>query len=183
MSCTTLVTGGVRCGKSRFAEGLLHRAAEGGRAVYVATGPQRDDADWARRVRLHQERRPATWSTLETTDLASALHSAEAPMLVDCLGTWLTAQLDDLAAWDADEADWTEALQRRIDDVLAAWSVCSHEVVAVTNEVGWGVVSQYRSGRLFADWLGRLNQQVAQASDRVVLVVAGQPLAIKGDLP
>ena len=63
--------------------------------------------------------------------------------------------------------------------VAERWAQCPHDVVAVTNEVGWGVVSEHRSGRIFADWLGRLNQQVAAASDRVLLVVAGQVLPVK----
>ena len=66
--------------------------------TYLATGPQRDDADWAARVAAHRQRRPATWSTVESTDAASGLWEAEDPVLLDCLGTWLTAQLDEIEA-------------------------------------------------------------------------------------
>ena len=172
----TLVTGGVRSGKSRTAEQLL-RDVPG--VTYIATGPLADDPDWAARIAAHRDRRPASWSTVETTDLVTALGALTGPALVDCLGTWLTATLDDLAVWDAAQADWEPQLRDRLDAVVAGWRRCPHDVVAVTNEVGWGLVSEHRSGRIFADWLGRLNQEVASASDRVLLVVAGQVLPVK----
>jgi adenosylcobinamide kinase/adenosylcobinamide-phosphate guanylyltransferase len=172
----TLVTGGVRSGKSTVAEQLL---ASAGQVTYVATGPRSDDPDWAERVAAHRDRRPADWTTIETTDLATALSGLTGPALVDCLGTWLTAVLDELAVWEAPQLSWEPALAERLRRVTDAWAQCPYDVVAVTNEVGWGVVSEHRSGRIFADWLGRLNQQVAAASDRVLLVVAGQVLPVK----
>jgi adenosylcobinamide kinase/adenosylcobinamide-phosphate guanylyltransferase len=172
----TLVTGGVRSGKSTVAEQLL---AGAGPVTYVATGPRSDDPDWAERVAAHRDRRPADWTTVETTDLPAALSRLTGPALVDCLGTWLTATLDELAAWEEPQSSWEPALTERMRGVTEAWARCPHDVVAVTNEVGWGVVSEHRSGRIFADWLGRLNQQVAAASDRVLLVVAGQVVPVK----
>jgi len=176
-----LVTGGVRSGKSRHAESLLlpPYVAADAPVTYLATGPQSDDADWTARVRAHRERRPASWRTVETTDAAAALAAASGPVLLDCLGTWLTAHLDDLAAWEAPETDWGAALDARIGDLESAWAAASH-VVAVTNEVGWGVVPEHRSGRLFADRLGWLNQRLAASADRVLLVVAGQVLTVRG---
>ena len=175
-----LVTGGVRSGKSRHAEALLlpPNLPVDAPVTYLATGPQLDDADWAARVALHRERRPASWSTVETTDAASALADARGPVLLDCLGTWLTAQLDELEAWEAPEAEWAPRLDERIDALDAAWQASPH-VVAVTNEVGWGVVSEHRSGRIFADRLGLLNQRLAASADRVLLAVAGQILTVK----
>ncbi|HEV7196962.1 MAG TPA: bifunctional adenosylcobinamide kinase/adenosylcobinamide-phosphate guanylyltransferase [Pedococcus sp.] len=172
----TLVTGGVRSGKSMVAEHLLAGADE---VSYLATGPCSDDADWAERVAAHRNRRPAHWSTVETSDLATALAQLTGPALVDCLGTWLTATLDDLQVWEAPQPTWEAALSLRLQAVVDAWTTCPHGLVAVTNEVGWGVVPEHRSGRIFADWLGRLNQQVAAASDRVLLVVSGQVLVVK----
>lgn len=172
----TLVTGGVRSGKSVVAEQLLSTS---GQVTYVATGPHSDDPDWAARLAAHRDRRPAHWATIETADLASALSGLQGPALVDCLGTWLTSVLDELAVWDAPQPSWEPALTQRFREVDDAWSRCPHDVVAVTNEVGWGVVPEHRSGRIFADWLGRLNQQVAASADRVLLVVAGQVLPVK----
>ncbi len=169
-----LLTGGVRSGKSALA----------GAPVYVAAGPRRDDQDWARRVAAHRARRPPHWATIELAadarTLPEVLTQVPAPLLVDCLGTWLTAQLDRLGAWEADEADWRPALQECTDALAGAVLARDRPAVLVTNEVGWGVVPAHRSGRLFADELGRLNQHIANHSDRVALLVAGQPLWVKG---
>lgn len=180
MSMRVLVTGGVRSGKSRHAESLLlppHLPLDAP-VTYLATGPRSDDADWAARVARHRDRRPASWSTVETTDAAAALTAATGPVLLDCLGTWLTAQLDDLGAWQAPEPQWGPQLDERIAALDSAWRAAPH-VVAVTNEVGWGVVPEHRSGRIFADRLGLLGQRLAAGADRVLLVVAGQVLTVK----
>lgn len=169
-----LLTGGVRSGKSAAAEELLTGLEN---VCYVATGPIPDpeaDPDWAARIHAHRQRRPGTWTTLETGDLGGALRSARGPVLVDCLGTWLTGVLDRLSAWDRPREAVESQLAAQRAELVDAWRTCPHTVVAVTNEVGWGVVSEHRSGRIFADELGRLNQAVASVSDRVLLVVAGR---------
>jgi adenosylcobinamide kinase/adenosylcobinamide-phosphate guanylyltransferase len=168
---TVLVTGGVRSGKSRHAEGLLaaHPAV-----TYVAPGPVHDDADWAERVAAHRSRRPATWTTLETGDLAGAL-STPGPVLVDCLGTWLTRLVDDAALWEAPSALVSAHVAEHLALAVAA---LGEEVVLVTNEVGLGVVPEHRSGRLFRDLLGGVNQAFGEACDEVHLVVAGRVLRL-----
>jgi len=156
----------VRSGKSAHAEGLL---ADRPAVTYVAAGPVPgpDDPEWAARVAVHAARRPGHWTTLESTTLSVL---PEGPVLLDCLGTWLTAQLDDL---DWDDQD----LQRRIDALVDSIAGCP-DLVVVTNEVGAGVVPEHRSGRLFRDHLGLLNQQVAAVCDEVHLVVAGRVLVL-----
>lgn len=170
-----LVTGGVRSGKSRFAESRFHPDAA---LTYLTPGYPADarDAEWAARVTAHQQRRPPTWTTIETLALAEDLYQHDTPVLIDCLGTWLTRLLDAWQAWDAPEPDWVPQLETRTAALVSAIAAHRHPVVIVTNEVGWGLVSEYRSGRLFADHLGRINQQVATACDQVVLLVAGRPL-------
>jgi adenosylcobinamide kinase/adenosylcobinamide-phosphate guanylyltransferase len=169
-----LVTGGVRSGKSRHAESLL----EGASAVrYVAPGPVRDDADWQQRIAAHRARRPSSWATVETGDLASALHTDDA-VLVDCLGTWLTRLVDDAAMWDAAMADLTAYVDSAVERALEALSAAGGTVVLVTNEVGMGVVPEHRSGRVFRDLLGSVNQRFGAASDEVHLVVAGRVLRL-----
>jgi adenosylcobinamide kinase / adenosylcobinamide-phosphate guanylyltransferase len=167
----TLVTGPVRSGKSRHAEHLLSAHDE---VLYVATGrtAESDDSAWAARVHDHQRRRPDSWRTVETADLTAALAGARSPVLIDCLGTWLTAQVDavgwdDLAAATAHVRSQTEALVE---------SLCStiQPVVVVTNEVGWSLVPLTESGRLFQDELGRVNAAVSAISGSVHLVVAGR---------
>lgn len=173
MAKRVLVTGGVRSGKSRHAESVF--AGVPG-VTYIATGYPDDgsDPEWTRRVARHQAERPDTWSTVETLDVAAALAAAEGPVLIDCFGLWLTRMLDRFDAWTAPRTSWTTDLEIEVDRVAAAWDAFSHDAVAVTNEVGWGVVSEHRSGRIFADRLGRLNQRLATSSHEVVLMVAGR---------
>lgn len=179
-----LVTGGVRSGKSRHAEELLAKAPS---VTYVAPGPtlaEDPDPDWAERIAAHQARRPATWTTLETRDLASALR-VDGPVIVDCLGTWLTAVLDDRGLWDAPGQRVTEVISAELDAVAAVLAARDNalddnalDVVLVTNEVGLGVVPAHRSGRLFRDLLGLANQRMAETCDEVHLLVAGRAIAL-----
>lgn len=171
----TLVTGGVRSGKSVHAERLL---ADEPVVRYVAAGPSYDDADWHERVSLHRSRRPAHWETVESHDVAAALTSAPGAVIVECLGTWLNAVVDEAALWEAPEAVVSGFVADRLDPVLDALSVVSSPVVLVTNEVGLGVVPEHRSGRLFRDLLGTVNIRVADVVDEVHLVVAGRVLRL-----
>ncbi|MBZ5736553.1 bifunctional adenosylcobinamide kinase/adenosylcobinamide-phosphate guanylyltransferase [Nocardioides mangrovi] len=172
-----LVTGGVRSGKSRHAESLL---AAHDRVVYVAPGPttaEDPDPDWAARLAAHRARRPAGWTTVETRDLAGALRAADAPVLVDCLGTWLTGVLDERGLWESPSTEVAAAVDELLDGAAAALAEVP-DVVLVTNEVGLGVVPAHRSGRLFRDLLGTVNQCLAAACDEVHLVVAGRVLRL-----
>jgi adenosylcobinamide kinase/adenosylcobinamide-phosphate guanylyltransferase len=140
----------------------------------VATGPRAGalDPEWSRRVADHRARRPDTWQTVETVDVAGLLDAAEGPVLVDCLGTWLTAVIDE-SGWDDLEAA-AAAAGAAADRLVAALCRSTVPVVVVTNEVGWSLVPLSASGRLFQDELGRLNARVAAAAARVHLVVAGR---------
>ncbi|WP_026926080.1 bifunctional adenosylcobinamide kinase/adenosylcobinamide-phosphate guanylyltransferase [Granulicoccus phenolivorans] len=172
----TLVIGGVRSGKSAHAEKLL---ADADRVDYVAPGPMPDegkDAEWAARIAAHRLRRPAHWRTIETTDVAAALWATANPVLVDSLGTWLSAHLDQLNAWTT--TGWDGELRQRIFETAEAWAACEEDLVMVTNEVGWTLVSEHASGRLYTDWLGRINQLFAARCDEVHLVVAGRVLQL-----
>jgi adenosylcobinamide kinase/adenosylcobinamide-phosphate guanylyltransferase len=169
-----LVTGGVRSGKSRHAESLL---ADAPFATYVAPGPTGDgDPDWVARIAAHRARRPVSWTTLETRDLTAALGVA-GPVLVDCLGTWLAALLDARDLWDASAETVTTTVDALLDEVVETLAL-RDDVVLVTNEVGLGVVPTHRSGRLFRDLLGLVNQRLAAACDEVHLVVAGRVLRL-----
>lgn len=174
---TTLVTGPVRSGKSRHAEHLVGRlATHPGVVTYVATGRRADpsDPEWSRRVADHRARRRGSWRTVETTDVVGALAAATGPVLVDCLGTWLTAVVDD-AGWH-DLVAAADAVRREADRLVAALCETTVPVVVVTNEVGWSLVPTTASGRLFQDELGRLNALVAAVAAQVHLVVAGRVL-------
>lgn len=165
----TLVTGGARSGKSRYAESLI--TASPPPWIYVATA-QAGDAEMAARIAEHRKRRPANWTIVEVPhELAGAFShiDGEVPVLVDCLTLWLSNRL--LA--DADVEKETEKLA----GVLAHRS---GPLVLVTNEVGSGIVPDNALARRFRDAQGRLNQRMAALADRVVLVVAGLPLVVKG---
>ena len=173
-----LVTGGVRSGKSFQAELLLLGEAT---VTYVAPGPSVDDdpdPDWVARISAHRLRRPTHWKTVETRDLAAAIAEAEGAVIIDCLGTWLTALLDELDVWDAIREDWEPKVFERVDEAVDAWRESKATLVAVTNEVGMGVVPDHRSGRLFRDLLGTVNQKFAAECDQVLLVVAGRTLSL-----
>jgi adenosylcobinamide kinase / adenosylcobinamide-phosphate guanylyltransferase len=173
-----LVTGGVRSGKSFHAESLL-LAAPG--VTYLAPGPTVDedsDPDWAARIAMHQSRRPGHWETLESRDLATAISEGDGALLIDCLGTWLTSQIDELDGWDTIREEWEQVLFARLDDAVDALARTERTVVLVTNEVGMGVVPERRSGRIFSDLLGIVNQRFAAECDEVLFIVAGRALSL-----
>ncbi|WP_233488863.1 bifunctional adenosylcobinamide kinase/adenosylcobinamide-phosphate guanylyltransferase [Blastococcus sp. TF02-09] len=172
-----LVLGGARSGKSSYAERLLARE----RVVeYLACGrpPTADDPEWADRVALHRARRPASWRTVETLDLAGVLGRPGPPVLVDCLTTWLAGTMDAYGVWE-DRPGADDRLAAAVDDLLAAWSSTRRRVVAVSNEVGGGIVPATASGRRFRDEMGMLNTRVAAAAQRVELVTAGLPQRLR----
>lgn len=171
---TTLVLGGVRSGKSRYAEQLLRAHPV---VTYVAPGypAYGGDAEWAARVAGHLSRRPTGWRTLETVDVATAIRDATTPVLVDCLGVWLARLVDAADGWDH-AAHASRSIDSATRELVSAWRQARTDVVAVSNEVGLGVVPPAPSGRLFRDELGRLNATVSAVSDHVALVVAGRVL-------
>jgi len=167
----TLVLGGVRSGKSRWAEEIM---AGDSSVRYVATGAAADaDPSWARRVAAHRERRPASWSTVETADVAGVLRDeTETATLVDDLGGWLTAVLD-RRGWDGG------SVTADVDELVDAVDDFTGPLALVSPEVGLTVVAATASGRRFTDELGTLNQRLAQCCEQVVLVVAGLPVWVK----
>ncbi|MDP2773352.1 MAG: bifunctional adenosylcobinamide kinase/adenosylcobinamide-phosphate guanylyltransferase [Nocardioides sp.] len=170
-----LVTGGVRSGKSTHAESLFAGRTD---VTYVAAGPTYDDSDWLARVDRHRARRPASWRTVESTDVASVLAATTGPALVDCLGTWLTATIDEAGLWEAPVTEVEARIGDRVTALVDALQASPAPVVLVTNEVGFGVVPEHRSGRLFRDLLGTANQRLAAVCDEVHLVVAGRVLRL-----
>ena len=165
----TLVLGGARSGKSRYAESLI--AATPPPWVYVATA-QALDAEMAERIAHHRKRRGDGWHTIEEPhDLQDAIDAAAAgaAVLVDCMTLWLTNRMLADADMGAETARLEAALARR-----------NGLTVLVSNEVGSGIVPDNALARRFADLQGRLNQRLAACADRVVLVVAGLPLIAKG---
>jgi adenosylcobinamide kinase/adenosylcobinamide-phosphate guanylyltransferase len=166
----TLVIGGARSGKSRFAERLI--AAQLPPWTYVATA-EAGDHEMMARIRVHRHRRGTDWRTIEAPrDLTAAIAAgAGGPVLVDCLTLWLSnIMLADME------------IEPEIDKLEAALAATAAPVVVVANEVGLGIVPEFPLGRRFRDMQGVLNQRIAAGADRVILMVAGLPLAVKGTL-
>jgi adenosylcobinamide kinase / adenosylcobinamide-phosphate guanylyltransferase len=169
----TLVLGGTRSGKSRYAEDLLPAHAP---VRYLATARRSaDDPEWDARIDAHRARRPPGWVTLEGPDVAGTVRAGGGPLLVDDLATWLTGVLDDAGAWDSPDVDISGAVTALVEAVRDG----SGDVVLVSAEVGLGVVPATRAGRLFRDELGALNAALAAVCDEVLLLVAGLPMRLK----
>jgi adenosylcobinamide kinase / adenosylcobinamide-phosphate guanylyltransferase len=158
----TLVLGGARSGKSRYAESLAH-----GEKHYVATAQAFDD-EMRERIQLHQRQRGEGWQIGLPRKLAE-IDASGRFILVDCLTLWLSNLMLAERDWKGPTTALCSVLQRREADV-----------VLVSNEVGLGIVPDTPLGRAFRDAQGTLNQQVAKVSDRVVFMAAGLPLVLKG---
>ena len=161
----TLVLGGARSGKSAVAEGIAARGD--GPVTYVATAVvDPADTDHAARVAAHRARRPPGWATVEVTGDALARHLAatSGTVLLDSLGTWVTAHPD---------------LQPDVDELCAALTARDGDTVVVSEEVGLGVHPSSELGRRFRDALGAVNLSVAAVADAALLVVAGRVLPLE----
>jgi len=172
----TLVLGPASSGKSALAEDLF--AAEPA-VVYAATGPRPGPGDeaWAHRVAVHRERRPPWWVTQEGPDLPALLSTPGPPLLVDSLGTWVAGTMDSAGAWN-DAPGWREQVEDAVDAVVRAWRQSRRRVVAVGEEVGWGVVPAEPGTAAFREVLSSLAQRLADASEQVLLVVAGRSVEL-----
>ena len=174
LSAVTLVLGGARSGKSRYAEGLIEGAAT--HATYIATA-EPGDAEMAARIVAHRARRDQVgrgdfWRTVEEPlELPSVIAreaAADRPLLIDCLTLWLSNLL---------LAD--KCIEAETRSLCAALHEAAGPVVLVANEVGLGLVPETSLGRRFRDAAGRINQEVAVLADRVVFIAAGLPLVLK----
>jgi adenosylcobinamide kinase/adenosylcobinamide-phosphate guanylyltransferase len=167
-----LVLGGVRSGKSRYAQEL---ATRGQRVGFIATAEACDD-DMRQRIARHRQERPASWTTFEVPlaleDTLLTCGNQFDTILIDCLTVW-TANI--MQAEGADE----HRVLARADRLAKVLREIPASVVLVSNEVGSGVHPDTEMGRTYRDLLGFVNQRVAAAADEVILLVAGCPLFIK----
>lgn len=165
----TLVLGGARSGKSRYAESLVEAAGGG---IYIATA-EAWDSEMTTRIETHRARRGALWQTIEApTDLVGALASKACrgqSVLVDCLTLWISNLM-------MDKRD----VEREVAMLCAAVPTLDAHVVFVSNEVGQGIVPENAMARQFRDHAGNAHQQIAQIADRVVFITAGLPMILKG---
>ena len=167
----TLVLGGAASGKSKFAETLCEQS--GLAKIYIATAQVFDD-EMAAKIAAHLDQRGKNWTTIEVPlDVPNALATAKAGeiVLLDCATLWLTNVILGEHDLDAHRAA-----------LLTALSACAAPVVVVSNEVGMGIVPDNALSRRFRNAQGALNQDIAAIADTVVAVMAGLPLALKGNL-
>lgn len=172
---TTLVLGAARSGRSRHAKSLL---AGQDRVTVLVLGP-RDDPDaepeWAERAERDRQERPEGWSTVETTDLIRGLISARSPVLVEGLSTWVGSVVDQAGSWaDAERAH--ELVLARLEELKVAWRGVPFDIVAVSDEAGWGSAPTTPEERLHRDLLAVVNTCLSAISHRIHLVVAGRVL-------
>lgn len=181
MGKIVLITGGARCGKSRFAENYVINS--GKNIAYIATSQIYDD-EMAYRVKLHRERRPAAWQTFEAPfaahDAIKEAFEKHDTVLFDCLTLYLSnylCQKENQSLSLDDLYDGSAMLMKNLIDTVRG---CPNRTcVFVTNEVGCGIVPENELARKYRDLAGICNQQIAKTADEVYLVVSGIPLQIK----
>ncbi len=178
-----LITGPVRSGKSRFAEARAARSR--GPVTYLATAPKyQDDREWGERLAHHLERRPASWKTVETAGMESKkiediIRKAPAgtTLIIDSLGTWLADRMERTTG------EHPYAVMTQLDLLAECFAdacvAAKAKVIVVGEEVGWGIVPEHPSGRLFRDVLGRLQQRLARSARNTYLVVSGYAIDVK----
>ena len=194
MAKIVLVTGGARSGKSAFAEDQLADREE---VCYIATGlPRGEDPEWQERIRLHQERRPASWTTQEQyAGLADWLREQSHPVyLLDCATLLTSNRLFDLIAQHyPDKLELTEEyflsrqeqsfllqlLEEEWQELLSAIRQTNAECWIVTDEVGLGIIPETRLGRFFRDVQGKINQLIAKEASEAYLVICGLAQQLK----
>jgi len=162
----TLVTGAARSGKTQFA---LRCAGTREPRAYIATAELLDD-EMRERARRHQEDRGGQWTTIEEPlNLVPVLSLAYPVFVIDCLTLWLS--------------NWllrdSSSIQDQIDRLKAAFDGARGDVIAITNEVGWSIVPDNGLARIFRDWSGKMNQEIAEVADAVYLMVCGIPVKVK----
>jgi len=173
---TVLIIGGCRSGKSRYALELAAQVDVTNRTFVATLVP--GDIEMKERVRRHQKERDQTWNTVEAEfRLPEAIrdHSYEGNIIVvDCLTLWLSNLLL--------ESDDLQRIEGQIHALIQSLETAQCPVFLVSNEVGTGIVPENPLARMFRDMAGFANQKVAACADRVVWMVAGIPVMIKGDL-
>lgn len=180
-----MITGGMRSGKSSYAEALLDNETS---ILYIATSTI-TDADMEERVRLHQARRGDKYKTFEgfkgiEEEIREAAKKKIKATLFECVGTFVTnlifdkyMDIDDLSVEEINQLEGT--ILDELKNIIRQMKTTDMTHVIITNEVGLALISEYRLGRVFTDILGRANQLIAKEADQVYMIVSGYPITIK----
>lgn len=174
----TLITGGARSGKSRFAQEMALKA--GGKVLFVATA-EAGDEEMSKRIAAHKKARPADWKTLEaTTNLGKQITrniGGARTVVIDCI-TLLVSNIFQRHS-QANDKETEKGVAAEIEELINCIKNLDAHFIIVTNEVGLGLVPENRLGRLYRDRLGQANQRLAEAANEVIMMVAGLPVRIK----
>ena len=180
MSNITLILGGARSGKSSHAQKL---AEESGKLVTFIATAQAFDEEMSARIQKHKLERPPDWQTLEVPrDIASQVQEIESEVVIlDCITLLLSNLLMNFVKDDiAEETPFVQAVQKETEELLIAIRASNQSWLVVSNEVGLGLVPPYQMGRVYRDGLGWANQRLAREAKKVILMVAGIPMIVKG---
>ena len=170
---TTLVLGAARNGKSDYAATLMAAHPE---VTYLATGPMHEDAPdaaWADRVAEASARRPDAWTTQVTLELGKALIFSRRPVIIDTLSHWVWRMLDQQDTWHSTQQA-IATLEPTLEELLVIYRSLPHDVVAISDEVGWGGEATSGKESTYRDVLSHVNHRFSAASDRVHLLVGGR---------
>ncbi len=184
MAKTTLIIGGARSGKSRYAVELARKKAE--KVLFVATAEPGDE-EMRQRIEEHKKARPATWRTLEVQiDVGKRIGQEPgdaAVVIVDCIALLVNNVLSRHYSVN-NRTRGPKAIEKAVEDEINGLIACFRQVeanfIVVSNEVGTGIVPADEMSRLYRDLLGKANQMLAQHADEVLMMVAGIPLPLKG---
>ncbi|WP_018156216.1 bifunctional adenosylcobinamide kinase/adenosylcobinamide-phosphate guanylyltransferase [Demetria terragena] len=174
MTTTTLVLGGTQSGMSRHAQSLLPRD-HAVTAIEVRQPGSRSDPERSSRTTRDQQERPQEWTTVEATDITRAIIHARSPVLVDDLGSWVTATIDEANLWKS-PAKALRLVEEKTAELVALWAWAPYDAVALSHEVGVSLTPQTPAERLFHDALEHVNVSLSAVSQQVYLVIAGRLL-------
>jgi adenosylcobinamide kinase / adenosylcobinamide-phosphate guanylyltransferase len=185
MGKIVLITGGARSGKSTYAEELAK--SFGQKVMYIATSIAFDD-EMKDRIKKHKDRRPSSWNTYEGyRDLKLVYKTKETfeVILLDCITVMISnliydyigEEVDNLKEEDINEIE--KSIMMELSNFIDEAALNRQTVIIVTNELGCGIVPEYKLGRIFRDIAGRANQYIASRAEEVYLTVCGIPMKIK----
>ena len=176
----TFILGGARSGKSAYAQRL---AEETGKPVtFIATAQALDD-EMSARIQKHRAERPVNWVTLEVP-LAISAHTKQIKsevVILDCITLLVSNLVMQFVQEDlVNEAPFKLAVQKEVEELVVAMRGQERDWIIISNELGLGLVPPYQMGRVYRDWLGWANQRLAREANKVILMVAGIPMIVKG---
>lgn len=164
-----VITGGQRSGKSEYGEGIALSLDP--TPTYLATSQYWDD-EYRKRIEIHQQRRSDSWTTIEEELHLSKITTVNKVLFVDCITLWITNVMEHF--------EYDSNLSYAF--VVNEWDLLckkNNTVIAITNEIGLGVIPMEKSTRQFVDFQGKVNQYITQKANKVDFIVSGIPIHIK----